>query len=118
MTLADLIRLPEIPIDNMLLPLFFPSNHESPVTTTTTGAGGPIEAQNKFARHILTNTPRNFLITMVIKEDASLQLWYHTKMRESIPSTFISFKDPQNVMPLYRLMWRLASMPYERQFGF
>jgi len=124
MKLADLVRLPEIPIDNVLLPLFFPSDHESPVTTnndgitTTTGAGGPVETQNKFARYILTNTPRKFLITMVVEEDASLQLWYHTKMGESIPSTFISFKDPQNAMPLYRLMWRLASMPYEQQFGF
>ena len=123
MKLADLVRLSEIPIDNVLLPLFFPSDHESPVATdndgmTATGAGGPVEAQNKFARYILTNTPRNFLITMVVKEDASLQLWYHTKTGESIPSTFISFKDPQNAMPLYRLLWRLTSMPYKKQFGF
>lgn len=111
--MTDLARLPQIPIEKILLPLFL-----RPMSGSRRGLS-PVEAQKTFAQHILMNTPRNFLVTVVIQDDhddPNLQLWYHKK-EVSIPSTIISFKDSQIVQPLYCLLWRLASMPQERQFG-
>ena len=122
------------------IPTPTPAPPTTTTTTTTVTMKDPVKAQAAFAHYILTHhTPRRkFLITMVIR-DFELQLWYHTTGGNtkngnggqqqqtqgqrgggeglSIPSSVISLEDPTSVQSLYRLLWRLACLPHEHQFG-